>query len=112
MLELKLVQQDKDWNCSLACINMILNSKNIKTTLQQLTKSWIEKDHEEVLWTIDIFYLLREYGVETIFYTDYLGVRPSYSSEKFYQEAIEKDEIRVNQLFSNALEKKLSVEKR
>lgn len=114
MLNVKLVEQDEDWDCSLSCVNMVTNYKKMNLTLLDIKKLWLNKEKQKnpILWTIDIYFLLKELEIDCIFYTDYLGVRSSYSKEEFYQDCIDQDEKRINQLFSKALLQNEAIEKR
>ncbi|KAJ3408535.1 hypothetical protein HDV05_004949 [Chytridiales sp. JEL 0842] len=55
------------------------------------------------VWTIDLAYLLRHFGVEDFtYYTSHIGVNWQYSSNQFYKDSINADQRRVHALFAAA----------
>ncbi|KAJ3299137.1 hypothetical protein HK104_009931 [Borealophlyctis nickersoniae] len=57
----------------------------------------------ESIWTIDLAYLLRKYGVEDFtYYTSYIGVNWQYAAKQFYRDSISADRRRVHALFAAA----------
>lgn len=57
----------------------------------------------EATWSIDIAYLLRDYGLECVFYTITRGVRPEYFFQSFYKRLLDTcDTERVIERFRNA----------
>lgn len=63
-------------------------------------------------WTIDLCYVLHRYQVHHDYYTQTLGVDPSYSQHNYYSQIIDKDEKRVTRRFKEAKAHGLHVEQR
>lgn len=71
----------------------------LQVTLKDLHKCC----KREATWTIDIAYLLREYGLACVFYTTMRGVRPEYFFQTFYRRLLDpRDPERVIERFRNA----------
>ena len=62
--------------------------------------------------TVDLVYLLREYGTHFRFLTTTLGVNPDYKHEAFYRATLDADSLRVSELFSSATSNDISIERR
>ncbi|KYO31645.1 protein GUCD1 [Alligator mississippiensis] len=63
------------------------------------------------IWTIDLAYLMRHFGVKHRFCTQTLGVDKGYKNQSFYRKHFDTEENRVNQLFAQAKACKVLVEK-
>ncbi|KAM5313167.1 protein GUCD1 isoform 2-T3 [Glossophaga mutica] len=63
------------------------------------------------IWTIDLAYLMRHFGVRHRFCTQTLGVDKGYKNQSFYRKHFDTEETRVNQLFAQAKACKVLVEK-
>ncbi len=51
------------------------------------------------IWTVDLAYLLRRFGLEVEFTTITIGANPEYAKESFYREHMAEDGSRVERLF-------------
>ncbi|KAI8069151.1 Guanylyl cyclase [Gongronella butleri] len=92
------IQQTDQWDCGLACVEMVLRGLLVNTTKQDLIKECAV----ESIWTIDLAFLLGRYVQDFTYYTSYLGSRKEYQDDSFYQEQFDADELRVNRLFAKA----------
>ncbi|GMH36892.1 hypothetical protein BSKO_04765 [Bryopsis sp. KO-2023] len=93
------VNQKEKWDCGLACLMMVLKGKGVKDCdLDYLKKLCPTKS----IWTIDLAYLLRRFGVDLAYFTITVGTNPKYASESFYVDHLQEDQHRVDQLFSEA----------
>ncbi|KAM9622841.1 protein GUCD1 isoform 4-T4 [Trichechus inunguis] len=109
-LPVPIIQQLYHWDCGLACSRMVLrylgqvDDSEFESALQalQLTRS---------IWTIDLAYLMRHFGVRHRFCTQTLGVDKGYKNQSFYRKHFDTEETRVNQLFAQAKACKVLVEK-
>uniref|UniRef100_A0A8C6YCN0 Guanylyl cyclase domain containing 1 n=1 Tax=Naja naja TaxID=35670 RepID=A0A8C6YCN0_NAJNA len=81
-LKVPALQQLYHWDCGLACSRMalryldLLNDEDFQRAVRdlQLTKS---------IWTIDLAYLMRHFGVKHLFCTQTLGVDKGYKNQNF-----------------------------
>eukprot|EP00966_Prymnesium_polylepis_P273318 6314266-Prymnesium_polylepis.1 len=64
------------------------------------------------VWTVDLAYLLADFGIKFRFLTTTLGVDPTYEAEPFYRQTIDADSQRVNKLFEQAASKNVAIERR
>ncbi|XP_060539620.1 protein GUCD1 isoform X2 [Pantherophis guttatus] len=79
-LKVPALQQLYHWDCGLACSRMalrylnLLNDEDFQRAVRdlQLTKS---------IWTIDLAYLMRHFGVKHLFCTQTLGVDKGYKNQ-------------------------------
>ncbi|XP_077916831.1 protein GUCD1 isoform X1 [Halichoerus grypus] len=109
-LPVPIIQQLYHWDCGLACSKMVLrylgplDDSEFESALQELrlTRS---------IWTIDLAYLMRHFGVRHRFCTQTLGVDKGYKNQSFYRKHFDTEETRVNQLFAQAKACKVLVEK-
>ncbi|XP_061241521.1 protein GUCD1 isoform X1 [Bos javanicus] len=109
-LPVPIIQQLYHWDCGLACSRMVLRY------LGQLDDAEFEQALQELrltrsIWTIDLAYLMRRFGVRHRFCTQTLGVDKGYRSQSFYRKHFDTEETRVNQLFAQAKTCKVLVEK-
>lgn len=99
-------KQLHDWDCGLACCAMVLN--------------WCKKDSLAVydndlakktvpLWTIELFFFLRQEGVQVRMCTLALGLLSHHHDIDWYSK-INQEEDYINQLFTEAVEQRLPVE--
>uniref|UniRef100_A0A8C2S8Z6 Guanylyl cyclase domain containing 1 n=1 Tax=Capra hircus TaxID=9925 RepID=A0A8C2S8Z6_CAPHI len=84
--------------------------------LGQLDDAEFERALQELrltrsIWTIDLAYLMRRFGVRHRFCTQTLGVDKGYKNQSFYRKHFDTEETRVNQLFAQAKTCKVLVEK-
>ncbi|XP_038197596.1 protein GUCD1 isoform X1 [Arvicola amphibius] len=109
-LPVPIIQQLYHWDCGLACSRMVLQY------LGQLDDGEFENALHELqltrsIWTIDLAYLMRHFGVRHRFCTQTLGVDKGYKNQSFYRKHFDTEETRVNQLFAQAKACKVRVEK-
>ncbi|XP_068845761.1 protein GUCD1 isoform X1 [Capricornis sumatraensis] len=109
-LPVPVIQQLFHWDCGLACSRMVLRY------LGQLDDAEFERALQELrltrsIWTIDLAYLMRRFGVRHRFCTQTLGVDKGYKNQSFYRKHFDTEETRVNQLFAQAKTCKVLVEK-
>uniref|UniRef100_A0A8C9QD73 Guanylyl cyclase domain containing 1 n=1 Tax=Spermophilus dauricus TaxID=99837 RepID=A0A8C9QD73_SPEDA len=109
-LPVPIIQQLYHWDCGLACSRMVLRY------LGQLDDGEFESALQELrltrsIWTIDLAYLMRHFGVRHRFCTQTLGVDKGYKNQSFYRKHFDTEETRVNQLFAEAKACKVLVEK-
>ena len=64
------------------------------------------------VWTVDLAYAMRHYGVRFRFLTTTVGVDPAYEAEPFYRATLDSDTRRVNDLFAQAPEHGVVIEHR
>ncbi|KAK9916795.1 hypothetical protein WJX75_007133 [Coccomyxa subellipsoidea] len=93
------VRQVYNWDCGLACVLMVLRAAGIHSedfsslrTLCSVTS----------IWTVDLAYLLRRFGLDVEFTTITIGANPDYAKESFYREHMAEDGSRVERLFQEA----------
>ncbi|XP_042684645.1 protein GUCD1 isoform X1 [Centrocercus urophasianus] len=109
-LKVPVIQQLYHWDCGLACSRMVLQY------LDHLDNDEFQKAIQELrltksIWTIDLAYLMRHFGVKHKFCTQTLGVDKGYKNQSFYRKHFDTEENRVNQLFAQAKASKVQVEK-
>ncbi|XP_006157229.1 protein GUCD1 isoform X4 [Tupaia chinensis] len=109
-LPVPIIQQLYHWDCGLACSRMVLRY------LGQLDDGEFENALQELrltrsIWTIDLAYLMRHFGVRHRFCTQTLGVDKGYKNQSFYRKHFDTEETRVNELFAQAKACKVLVEK-
>jgi len=101
-------RQRDSWDCGLTCVEMALRSSHVKcpeVRYEKLTSLVSSKS----VWSIDLAYILAEYKVNMTFLTLTTGVHPGHSDCDFYKADLEKDRVRVEQLFTNAKVRGISV---
>ncbi|KAI9000246.1 Guanylylate cyclase-domain-containing protein [Gaertneriomyces semiglobifer] len=100
-------QQTDAWDCGLACISMVLQSLGHRST----TPLKLQKECPlESVWTIDLAYILRRYGVDDFtYYTSYIGVKWQYTNNDFYRDTLSSDRRRVHCRFAAAQENHIRV---
>ncbi|ORY00485.1 hypothetical protein K493DRAFT_210904, partial [Basidiobolus meristosporus CBS 931.73] len=91
----------------LACVYMILVALGLKNTSMTDLRLACSTDS---VWTIDLAYLIRKfYDVDFTYYTSYMGINPSHTTQEFYQESMESDEERVSRQFASAKKNNIRV---
>lgn len=106
------VRQTTSWNCGIACITMVFKWRGNSATPLQIEAFMKAKDIDESVWTIDMCYILSNFGVKTELTTKTLGADPAYASDPFYQKDFDADAARVNKLFDQASTLGFNVRKR
>lgn len=95
-------QQRYNWDCGLSCILMILATPLREHFLANFETICKEEGFGSSTWTIDLCYVLHRYQLQHDYYTQTLGVDPSYSKNNYYSKIIDRDEKRVNRRFKEA----------
>ncbi|XP_010003158.1 PREDICTED: protein GUCD1 [Chaetura pelagica] len=109
-LKVPVIQQLYHWDCGLACSRMVLQYLNHLDN-DEFQKAIQELQLTKSIWTIDLAYLMRHFGVRHKFCTQTLGVDKGYKNQSFYRKHFDTEENRVNQLFAQAKACKVLVEK-
>jgi hypothetical protein len=107
--ELPHVVQKYDWDCGIACIQMILRK------LGQVCDAYDLRANlgiGESVWTIDLANILRHVKIECVYYTITCGVDPSYKDKEYYKNGFNTEETRVNTLFEKATEMGIKIVKK
>ncbi|BDA40954.1 Protein GUCD1 [Coccomyxa sp. Obi] len=103
------VRQAYNWDCGLACVLMVLRAAGIHgedfTSLCDLCSI-------TSIWTVDLAYLLRRFGLEVELTTITIGANPDYAKESFYKEHMAEDGSRVERLFQEAATAGITVSRR
>ncbi|CAN8077164.1 unnamed protein product [Agarophyton chilense] len=90
----------RSWDCGLACVAMTLKTLGFK---QVFLEDLIKNCRAAATWTIDLAYLLHEFGVRVSYYTTIRGVRPEYLTQSFYKKMHDpSDTNRILQRFNDA----------
>ncbi|XP_007899945.1 protein GUCD1 [Callorhinchus milii] len=110
-LSVPVIQQSYHWDCGLACSRMVLQYLHPVSEEEFQTVCWRLKLSESV-WTIDLAYLMHQFGVTHRFCTQTLGVDKGYRYQSFYRKHFDTEEERVNQLFAQSGLNDVRVEKR
>ncbi|EIE26457.1 hypothetical protein COCSUDRAFT_46095 [Coccomyxa subellipsoidea C-169] len=103
------IRQVFNWDCGLACVLMVLRAAGIHSedfsSLRNLCSI-------TSIWTVDLAYLLRRFGLEVEFTTITIGANPEYAKESFYREHMAEDGSRVERLFQEAAAAGITVTRR
>lgn len=92
-------KQEEAWDCGLACVQMTLNMLGHTPTNADL----LARLSSNSVWSIDLAYLLTEYGVECEFVTANAAMdATAYRGNAFYKDCLAYDERRVACLFCAA----------
>ncbi|ESO97322.1 hypothetical protein LOTGIDRAFT_203742 [Lottia gigantea] len=108
------IKQIYTWDCGLACASMILKYLNIPFTSNDIYNIQVKDLLRcgENVWTIDLAYLMKHYGVSHQLYTITLGANQQFAQSSYYLSNFTKDEDRINNMFEKAGENGVKVEKR
>ena len=117
--------QSYNWDCGFACLEMVLRALGVPPHECSL-RAMRARVPSSSIWcaaiprrprptapappalvrarhrTVDLVYLLREYGTHFRFLTTTLGVNPDYKHEEFYRPTLDADSLRVSELFSSS----------
>ncbi|KAH8061208.1 guanylylate cyclase [Aureococcus anophagefferens] len=95
------VRQRMAWDCGLACVLMVLSAAEFP----RYDATW-DRVHAACgtrsVWTVDLAFALKAFGVRFVFATKTLGCDPSYRDMSFYKRELSLDERRVAGLFERA----------
>lgn len=106
-------KQKENWDCGLACVQMVLGVLGDDEASKPPQAALRARIASESVWTIDVAYLLAEYGVECQYLTATAAVdETAYSHSAFYASSLAEDARRVNLLFRHAAEASVDVQKR
>lgn len=111
MSEMCLERQRARWDCGVACACMCARAaartvnESQSFDLAMMTRACGTKS----VWTIDLAYVLRAFGVVSVMFTSFLGVNLRYATASFYREEILRDVRRVERLFASARERGVDV---
>lgn len=118
------IQQIHDWDCGLACLEMVLmgihnsqtnniynwNSNLFSPKSPPSLHELINMSKTSDVWTIDLAYFLRKFNVEDFtYYTSYFGVNCNYRPTEFYKDTIDNERPRIHTLFCRAAEFGISI---
>jgi hypothetical protein len=104
------VPQRHVWDCGVASVGMVLNWVQYKYNDEELYTPEICQ-RSSPLWTIDLFLLLVELGVDAHMYTLSTKIEQHHFHYDWYVKYLEEDCRRVNASFDLAFQKKYSVSK-
>ncbi|TPX34067.1 hypothetical protein SmJEL517_g03252 [Synchytrium microbalum] len=107
------IRQTSAWDCGVACVAMVLSAVG-KTSKEHggvvRLDELLSACPSTSIWTIDLAYLMRYYGVEDFtYYTSYIGVNWRHAPKAFYKESISQDRARVHTLFATAVEHRVRI---
>eukprot|EP00039_Didymoeca_costata_P028538 m.21387 g.21387 ORF g.21387 m.21387 type:complete len:106 (+) comp7133_c0_seq2:117-434(+) len=71
------IRQRFNWDCGLACAQMVLNWHGIEASQESIEKSLKIKS----VWTVDLCKCLAEYGLRTEYFTQVIGVNPEHETD-------------------------------
>ena len=97
-------RQKHDWDCGIACIQMILLELGQVSDDSEIYELTATLGIPESVWTIDLANILRHLKIESVYYTVTCGVDPSYQEKEYYKDDFNAEETRVNSLFEKATE--------
>jgi len=105
-------RQSTSSDCGLACTEMVLTALGLEGE-ECSCAALRSRLGSDSIWTIDLAYLLADYGVVCEYYSATCDVDVStYSSTDFYAESLAADTWRVRLLFANAQAEGVRVSKR
>lgn len=93
------VPQTENWDCGVACICMILlwiNGMREKNSLLSDLKD--SQNWKQPLWTIEIFKFLKEYELDVVYMTTFIGIGGHHSQIKWYSDRLEEDINKIDQI--------------
>lgn len=110
------INQKMTWDCGLACCNMLLkwslydyhnaviDNNKFKNELNQITELITFPNKNNPLWTIELFYLLKDYEdfIDIAMYTLYKGINPIHNSINWYSDSLQKDTEYIQEKFDHA----------
>ena len=93
-------RQEEAWDCGLACAHMALRALGVGAHECSLAALRARLPCASV-WSIDLAYLLADYGVAAEYVTCSTGIdEKGLATEAFYRECLETDAARVRALFA------------
>ena len=110
-MAVKKVEQAESWDCGLACAQMVFGVLSDEVSPSQ--KALASRLAAPSVWTIDLAYLLADFGIECRYLTATADVDvAAYSKSDFYAASLDADARRVRLLFRAASDEGVQVEKR
>lgn len=100
------VEQRQDWDCGIACCQMILNWVGLNPRIIVQDEIFFRFTP---LWTIEIFMFLLKQQLNVQMYTVSIGTQPHHQDCDWYKETLDNDEIRINSLFEIARKNSLPI---
>lgn len=94
-------RQRYDWDCGLSCILMLLGRNERRTFLADFKNICNDGGFGESTWTIDLCYILKDFGLKHRYFTTTFGANQSHLGKEYYK-CFNADETRVNEKFANA----------
>ncbi|CAH1272504.1 GUCD1 [Branchiostoma lanceolatum] len=103
LLNVPHIQQHSEWDCGLACSQMVLRHVLQSPPSADTFRALCEKmDFGCSVWTVDLARIMAHFDVPHLLCTLTLGVDSGYQQESYYLDHFDKDKQRVNRLFTNA----------
>jgi hypothetical protein len=112
-LRIAHVQQRRDWDCGIACVEMLLRAASAAAcgdacdasrSALEGSRLWEELTEGVQLgsvWTVDLALRLAERGMPVAYHTTMAGVNPGHASLSFYSD-FDADAARLPALFERA----------
>lgn len=94
-------RQRFEWDCGLSCILMLLGRNEKRQFLDNFQDICDRGGFGESTWTIDLCYVLKDFGIEHKYITTTFGANPSHLGKEYYK-CYNEDEMRVNEKFADA----------
>ncbi|XP_078604307.1 protein GUCD1-like [Branchiostoma floridae x Branchiostoma japonicum] len=103
LLNVPHIQQRWEWDCGLACTQMVLRHILPSPPSDDSFRALCEKmDFGCSVWTVDLARIMAHFNIPHLLCTLTLGVDNGYQQESYYLDHFDKDKQRVNHLFTNA----------
>lgn len=102
-------RQRFDWDCGLSCILMLLGRNERSQFLANFGDICKTGGFGESTWTIDLCYILKDFGFSLKYLTTTFGANPSHVGKQYYK-CFNADETRVNGKFENASVQNIPIE--
>ncbi|XP_065082601.1 protein GUCD1 [Ochlerotatus camptorhynchus] len=102
-------RQRYEWDCGLSCILMLLGHNEKRNFLDNFKHICHTGGFGESTWTIDLCYVLKDFGVKHKYITTTFGANPSHLGKEYYK-CFNTDEMRVNEKFANASSRGIPIE--
>ncbi|UJR32108.1 hypothetical protein I4U23_019576 [Adineta vaga] len=99
ILPVKHLKQQSDWDCGITCLYMIIDYYHCdRSEFTHLIQNY---ECNRSTWTIDLLHLLNRSNIHAILHTITIGCATSYNQVPYYEDLIDKDQKRVDELFKN-----------
>lgn len=97
ILPIQHYRQTSYWDCGITCLRMIVDFYREDFKQFENISNTYQCNHST--WTIDLLYLLHQMNIPARQHTITIGCSSNYEHHPYYENLIEKDRERVNQLF-------------